>query len=196
MKEIWREIPGWEGFYEVSDMGSVRSMERTIYAHYGPTGEYQGRTWKSRVLKQTIDYQGYPFVKLHRSSTNEHHRIAVHALVARTFIGPRPEGMQVRHLNGNSSDPRVENLAYGTHTENNMDTIRHGTNPYSNKTHCIQGHPFAGENLYVWSKGHKVWRGCRKCRSLATKRSRARRAGGELAKTGEYFRNQAGGRAV
>lgn len=84
----------------------------------------------------------------------------VHWMVAETFIGPRPPGQVVRHLNGDPGDNRVENLAYGTHSENMLDMVRHGRNNTA-KTHCPQGHPYAEGNLRIIPKtGGRVCRAC------------------------------------
>lgn len=56
-----------------------------------------------------------------------------HSLVADAFLGPRPSGMEVRHLNGIRSDNRISNLAYGTKVENAADRDRHGRNPHGER---------------------------------------------------------------
>lgn len=173
MSEEWRQIPGWEGLYEVSDLGNVRSLDRTIYAHFGPLGEYTGRTWKGKQLKPTFDDKGYPYVTLCRGS-KDRTRIAVHSLVMRAFVGPLPDGLETRHLNGINSDPRLVNLTYGTALENAQDNILHGKNQCLKKTHCPKGHPLHGDNLYLRSNG---WRDCRACRDAASKRYKAKAKG-------------------
>ena len=179
--ERWLPIPDWEGLYEVSDMGHVRSVDRWVYAHYGPVGNYEGRFRRGKTLKATVDSKGYPYVTLCRGQ-EDRQRIGVHALVMRAFVGPRPDGMEVRHLDGNSSDPKLLNLAYGTRSENAQDALRHGTNHQAKKTHCKFGHPLSGDNLYVWSgrKRSGTWRQCRKCRANAhaRRKQRQRRIGG------------------
>lgn len=60
-------------------------------------------------------------------------RVAVHSLVAETFFGPRPEGMQVCHNNGNGLDNRVDNLRYDTPTANQADKLKHGTHQYGER---------------------------------------------------------------
>lgn len=102
MKEIWKAVVGHPG-YEVSDRGRVRSPFRG-----------------GRVLR-SANASAYPRVEIHGRSCN------VHKLVAEAFIGPRREGMQVRHLNGNKDDARLRNLRYGTPQENNADAEAHGT---------------------------------------------------------------------
>ena len=117
--EIWLPVPGYEGYYEVSDQGSVRGIERTI--------EYDGlvRRITSRVLRPNPrkDY-GHLQVSLSRDGRSKTH--LVHTLATEAFHGPRPFPQAVsRHLNGFESDNRAENLQWGTVTENNRDTRWH-----------------------------------------------------------------------
>jgi hypothetical protein len=78
--------------------------------------------------------------------------VRVHVLVCETFIGPRPDGLLTRHLNGNPYDNRIENLAYGTVSENSLDCVSHGTHPLASKTHCKRGHEFT-EGNFRWVRG-------------------------------------------
>lgn len=105
----WRWVPGFEGLYQVSDDGEVRSFHRV------PGGQ---------LLRGGRDTFGYRNVVLYRRGAEKGFR--VHALVALAFIGPRPEGSVVRHLDGDHDNNRVTNLAYGTQSENVADTARHG----------------------------------------------------------------------
>lgn len=94
-------------------------------------------------------------------------RVFVHQLVAEAFIGPRPDGQEVRHLNGDPADNRVQNLAYGTRSQNVADAIRHGT--YRNaiaeknaeKTHCPRGHEYDDSNTYLAPSGRRFCRACK-----------------------------------
>lgn len=88
----------------------------------------------------------------------------VHQLVAEVFIGPCPDGQEVRHLNGDPADNRVENLAYGTRSENLRDSVRLGVyrNANSHKVSCKRGHEFTAENTYVDPRGRRRCRACRK----------------------------------
>lgn len=129
MSETWRPVVGYEGYYEVSNNGRVRTV--------GRISSY-GRPVRERVLKP--DLSGiYPQVKLARDGRGRTSRI--HALVAEAFIGPRPAGMEVCHTNGNHADNRLENLRYDTHSENQRDTVRLGLHPLANLTECHRGHP-------------------------------------------------------
>ena len=170
--ETWKAIPGWEELYEVSDQGRVRSKDRVVYAHYSPTFEYAGRRRRGKILRASLNPKGYPMVTLGRN-VNERSPRTVHALVMLTFVGPRPVGKEVRHLNGDSRDARLSNLAYGTHSENMRDCIAHGTNPLARKERCKRGHPLSGDNLYVPANGS------RQCRTCCRERSQAYEASGK-----------------
>lgn len=163
----WLPIPGYEGLYEVSDDGQVRSLDRTIVDSRG-----QRRRYKGRLLHPNITGDPpYPSVNLHKQSRKKLWR--VHQLVLAAFVGPRPEGAEhIRHLNGNKLDSRLENLAYGTPLENARDTLAHGHNHHSNKTECRNGHQFSPENTYHW-RGKRI---CRPCRNRLSARRRARRS--------------------
>lgn len=69
-------------------------------------------------------------------------RFLIHHLVAQAFIGPKPEGMEVRHANDIRDDNRAENLSYGTRSENMYDSIRNGSHNRASRTHCCRGHEY------------------------------------------------------
>ena len=118
--EQWLPIPGWEGFYGASDLGRIRSVPRPHCC---------GCVLKPRPLPKT----GYLQVGLSREGKVT--MSYVHRLVAATFIGPCPEGQEVRHGDGNPANNKLSNLKYGTHGQNGQDMIRHGrTHPGAR--HC------------------------------------------------------------
>jgi hypothetical protein len=108
--ETWLAIPGHPG-YEVSDLGRVRSYRNR-----------QGHpTTKPRTLTPAV-VQGYQQIKLGRSRQTK-----VHILALEAFVGPRPDGMVCRHLDGNGLNNRISNLRWGTPEENYADRHLHGT---------------------------------------------------------------------
>lgn len=109
-EDIWRPVVGYEGLYEVSNTGRVRSL-------------YDARHQKYRVkeLKPGANRYGYLMVGLHKNGKQKLH--TVHSLVMAAFVGPRPEGYDVNHIDECKSNNRVENLEYCTRRENN----NHGT---------------------------------------------------------------------
>lgn len=104
-----RPVPGFPGYYAI-ESGDIRS---TKY-----------RT--PRVLKAQVGRNGYASVCM-TSASGVIKRVSVHRVVAVSFIGPCPEGMEVRHLDGDPLNNRPDNLAYGTVRENRADSEGHGT---------------------------------------------------------------------
>ncbi len=111
--ETWKEVVGFEGFYEVSDHGSVRRIAPWC----------DGRKTVPGMLSLTPKKSGYVRVILHREKVKK--EFAVHFLVISAFVGPRPSLVhQVNHKNGNRSDNRHENLEYVTPSENQLHACR------------------------------------------------------------------------
>jgi len=109
--EVWKPVPGYEGIYEISNFGKVNSIK-------------DGERFP-RKLNATTHYTSFSAKKLpeHKSQKSFY----IHRLVAQVFIGPRPEGCIIRHLDGDRRNNHVSNLAYGTKEENVADTIAHGS---------------------------------------------------------------------
>lgn len=110
--EEWRDVPGYEGCYQVSSFGRVRSLDRT---------DNKGARRSGRILRPGIDL-GYYFVHLSKDGNKQVRR--VHALVAAAFLGERPEGYSVNHIDAVRTHNHVGNLEYVTHGDN----IRHAAN--------------------------------------------------------------------
>lgn len=137
--EIWKPIPGFEDRYAVSDRGRVRSL----------------RTKK--ILKLDVsEANKYPRVRLGRGRSRY-----VHQLVATTFIGERPAGMYVLHRNDDAEDNAVENLYFGTPSQNLRDAVRNGKHAMANRTHCPHGHEYTEANT-------RLYQGRRFCIACAT----------------------------
>lgn len=165
--EQWLPIPGHETSYAVSDQGRVKSLQRIVVRSDGveqPVNE--------RILKASPGLAGrYLGVMLYASGKGE--RLAIHRLVARTFLGEPPNGQVVRHLDGDPHNNRLENLAWGTASENMADMARHGRNWWANKTHCKRGHRLEHPNLYT--SPSQTGRSCVACnRERASARAEGR----------------------
>jgi len=160
-EERWRPVVGYEGIYAVSDQGRVWSVPRL-----DPLGRCQGGRFKPPARSRK-----YAQVTLYRDGRGR--SVNIHTLVLEAFVGPRPDGMECCHGNGNPRDNRVENLRWDTHGANQRDSVAHGTNASARKTHCPQGHEYTPENTY-WTESHG--RQCKTCGRADSKRRRQQRA--------------------
>jgi len=161
--EEWRPVVGYEGLYEVSDAGRVRSVDRYV--------ERTGRPVRLRgvLMKlQRAQAGGYWTVAMCQGGLQRTH--TVHSLVMQAFVGPRPDGMEVRHLDGDPTNSRLSNLAYGVPSENALDRVRHGTHNMTRKTHCKHGHEFTEANTYLMRSGGRDCRTCHNSRARAKRR--------------------------
>ena len=122
-EEIWKDIPGYEGKYQASSEGRIRSLDREVkgVCHY--TGEPFIRRIKGKILSPgRFCKSGHVSVVLGHGTQGK----PVHQLVMKTFVGEPTEGMEVLHNNGNPKDNRLQNLRYGTRTDNILDVYRQG----------------------------------------------------------------------
>ena len=109
-KEIWKPVVGYEGLYEVSNMGNVHGIRRS-----GCTGEN---------LKGFVSKHGYHIVMLNRKCQYKH--MPVHRLVAMAFIDNPENKRTVNHIDGNKLNNTVDNLEWATHGENHKHAYRIG----------------------------------------------------------------------
>ena len=118
--ELWTSIPGYEGFYEISSYGNVRSLTRQV-----PYGRHKQAVYQGRELKQFVSAK-YQSVKLARAGVTRTRY--VHELMLLAFVGERPfinERSEIRHLDGDKKNNRLDNLKYGTTKENAGDRKLH-----------------------------------------------------------------------
>lgn len=121
-EEKWLPITAFEGVYEVSSLGRVKSLARISYS--APKGVRIPRPVHETILK-TNSRRGYKGVTLRAGQRSK--CATVHRLVCEAFHGPCPEGMQAAHLNGDKTDNRAENLKWVTPKENMAHQEMHGT---------------------------------------------------------------------
>ena len=151
----------------MSNVGRVRRIAASL--RHPVTG---------RALVGTIERRsGYRKISL---SYDGHRRTRpVHVLVCQAFHDARPDGADVRHLDGDSLNNLAGNLAWGSRAENNRDAVAHGTNAQAARRCCLRGHPLDWPNL-VRSKAALGHRNCRACAQGRAAVQRARRTGAEL----------------
>ena len=146
----WKAVWGYEGLYEVSDTGVVRSLPRPSTSG----GILATASRGGRYLQISLCRNGV-------CSTKD-----IHIVVLEAFVGLCPPGMQCRHLDDNKTNNYLSNLVWGTQTENAYDSVRNRTHVQSRKTHCAQGHEYTTENTYK----HGSRRDCRTCRKERDRR--------------------------
>lgn len=111
MKEIFKDIVGYEESYQVSNLGRIKSLERYVITKRG----YRLLV-KQRIVKQAISNCNYKTVELNKNGKGK--KYSVHRLVAKAFLDNYNENMQVNHKNGIKSDNRLENLEMVTAKQN------------------------------------------------------------------------------
>ncbi len=125
--ENWGPKVGYEGLYEISDQGRVRSLDRTVIRPHPTTKKPFPYVIPGRVMKPMVrGKKNYLYVGL-RNKNGHTAMLFVHRLVLETFVGPCPDGMVCCHNNGDPTDNRLENLRWDTHVSNQKDRIAHGT---------------------------------------------------------------------
>lgn len=129
MPEIWKDIPGYEGYYQASDSGNIKSLGRNI--SYLLNGKEVIRFQKEKILKPRVRKDKRLQVDLQKNKNKTSNNI--HKLIALAFLGVRPEGKEVAHEDGNCQNNKLRNLRYATSQENEEDKIRHGTKVFGEK---------------------------------------------------------------
>lgn len=142
-EEIWKDIPNYEGMYQVSNLGNVKSLPREILKH----GKYPF-ICKERMLKNRVNMRGYNQFIL--SNNRKLKTICTHQLVAMAFLNHKPDGTQklvIDHINDIKTDNRVENLQVVTSRENSYKT----QGKYSSQYKGVHWH----KNIGKWSAS--IW---------------------------------------
>ena len=160
--ETWRPILGFEGLYEVSDRGRVRSLDRLVKRSSSST-----RIEKGRIIRPGFGARsGHKSVNLSRDGKKVTRK--VHHLVLEAFVGPAPDGAQGLHWDDDPANNHLSNLRWGTFSDNAFDKVRNGRHHQTRKTHCPQGHEYNAENTYVIPSRPTA----RYCRACAQERKR------------------------
>jgi hypothetical protein len=126
MMDQWRPIPEWEGIYEVSRDGLIRSVARTIHK---PDGTEQ--RFNTAPLSAHNNSKGYLVVRLSDSSNGRRGMFRVHRLVASAFLEPPALGMEINHKDGNKANASASNLEWVTSKENKLHARDNGLMKYA-----------------------------------------------------------------
>lgn len=126
--EIWNDVVGYEGLYQVSNLGRVKMLERKVLANKSI------RIIKEHIIKQYFTTKKYLFVTLW--SRNKSKQYAVHRLVLESFKGLPPQKMECNHINENRTDNRIDNLEWLTH----IDNLNYGSRTTKHKK-AMTNHP-------------------------------------------------------
>ncbi|WP_082986317.1 NUMOD4 motif-containing HNH endonuclease [Mycobacterium gordonae] len=176
--ERWLPACGWEGIYEVSDKGRVRSIGRTVHSSDGRTYALCGQYLRQFPMKKGT---GHLFVRLSRPGIQPQTK-SVHRLVLTAFAGPGPDGTECCHFDGDPTNNCIENLYWGTRSQNMQDRFRHGwkvTAPTrarierNGPDRCSNGHEMTPDNSRPGKPGH--FPRCRRCHVEYQRAYRARK---------------------
>lgn len=157
MTERWKPVLGYEGRYEVSDQGRVKSLltNKILSPWVRPDSGKAQVTLHGEVLKQQVRL--------------------VHILVLEAFIGPRPPGLEGLHRNDIGNDNTLTNLRWGTRSENMLDRVANGKHHFTQRDRCGKGHKYTPENTSTYPNGSG--RRCRQCmREQSMRRREQQRA--------------------
>ena len=146
--EIWKDVKNYEGVYQVSNLGRIRSLKRTIRANNNPYIK------NGRVLK-TWNFNGYLCANLCLNGADN--KVKVHRIVAEAFIDNPKNKKEVNHINGIRIDNRVENLEWCSHKENIQHAFKTGLRKTganaTNSKLSVEDIKFILENIQL--KSHK-----------------------------------------
>jgi hypothetical protein len=151
--EEWRDVPGYEGEYQASSQGRLRSLDRDLV-----TNNQYGRCVKSlkgKVLAPAQNAAGYFFAAF------KGHTVAVHRMVCLAYHGYAPDGKWIAaHRDDDRTNNAPSNLYWASPSENGFAKVRNGLHSQANQTHCKRGHQFTKENTYLPNSGGRMCRAC------------------------------------
>lgn len=145
--ECWESVTVCPENYRISTHGRIWSRPRNTTA--------------GGIMKQTADKDGRRLVTL--TLNGRQRTYLVHRLVLEAFVGPRPEGLEGCHGDGDPGNNYLTNLRWDTHAANMQDMVEHGRSSSLNTTHCPADHEYTPENTYVY-QGRRFCRECARAR--------------------------------
>lgn len=150
--ERWKDIKGFEGRYQISTLGNVKSLPRVVTQEHTQHNHSVDRKIKGGIVKASDNGHGYKIVLLPLLNQNgKRKRFYVHRLVADHFIGPVPKGSVINHIDYNKANNRVENLEIVTQSEN----VRHSA--INMKKPSLHSYSRTGEkHIYIRKKRYSI----------------------------------------
>lgn len=142
MEEIWKNIKGYEGLYQISNLGKVKSLERK---------RYNGQNYymqQEKILKLQNDKYGYKTIMLHKDKKSKN--LKVHRLVAQAFLTNPQNKLEINHKDGNKSNNCVNNLEWCTSIENVRHAFSNNLIKQHNNTN-IEQYSLDGTLLCTWN---------------------------------------------
>lgn len=152
LKEVWKDISGFEGRYQVSNLGNVKSLPRIVRQEHTQHNHAVDRNIKGCLIHPSDNGNGYKMVLLRLLNQNgKRKRFYVHRLVAEHFIGEIPKGMVVNHIDYNKSNNCVSNLEIVTQAESTRHSAVNMRKP------ALKSHSKAGaKHIYMRRRGYSV----------------------------------------
>ena len=120
MQEIWKAVRGYEGFYQVSNEGRIRGVDRIVRSKGSGTRQYYGQ-----ILSTPVASNGYNIVTLY-NNTGKRISASVHRIILDAFQPNNDPNLECNHINGNKNDNRLKNLEWVTHSENKLHAFATG----------------------------------------------------------------------
>jgi NUMOD4 motif-containing protein/HNH endonuclease len=160
--EVWKDIPAYEGLYQVSNWGRLKSLPKSV-----PMPNGRMRNQEERILKQYPNIHGYLLVSIYKNGIKNH--TSAHRLIALTFI-PNPNNLpQVNHIDGDKLNNHLENLEWVTSSENLKHAFSIGLRiPSTHRNNCfnelnaksriVQQLTVNGESVKEWPSASEVMR--------------------------------------
>lgn len=161
-EEVWKPVTGYEGLYEVSNRGMVRSLDRIVNSRWGKPVLRKGK-----ILSLNQHRDGHLRIALRDQGVSR--LFYVHRLVALEFVDNPDDLPLVRHWDDDPSNNLASNLRWGTVSDNWNDMVRNGSHRNARKTHCPKCHEYTEENTY---RDKKNRRQCRQCNREARQKVR------------------------
>lgn len=145
--EVWKAIPDFEGYYEASTLGRIRSVDRDVKLSNG-----QIRHYKGRIIIPHLSSRGYMLLSLYIKG--KEYKFSVHSLVAKTFLGSS-EGMEVNHKDENKANNKLRNLEYVTH-QYNLNYGSHNVNMATTLCKRVAKYDLQGTLLGVYTSSKEA----------------------------------------